>query len=219
MSYFSVQEQLLLYTREALLPTSKEWSQFPDYAYCSLREAAKQPKSAKLIMVGLIATKPAVTRPGRVEWKVIDKSGTRNYVFDWIGERERATWSWVMALQIGQRKVLPRKQYADKNGRSGFIGLMDFPTQGLAKTWERFTKALTVSAEMTHAPRIGGHRDFRWKMGEGYQERKKRRKDIATMYEPLVEENANADEKDQIVWEDDASTIAGSVLKDKKALS
>jgi hypothetical protein len=50
---------------------------YPDYKYCALKEARNCPKDAKLQFVALIASKPEVTEPDTLTWKVVDRSGKR----------------------------------------------------------------------------------------------------------------------------------------------
>ena len=48
---------------------------YKDYKYCALKDARKHPKDAKLQFVALIASKPEVTEPKTLTWKVVDRSG------------------------------------------------------------------------------------------------------------------------------------------------
>lgn len=53
-------------------------SSYPDYTYCTLSEARLHRKDAKLQFVVLIASKPEVTKPKELRWKVVDRSGKSN---------------------------------------------------------------------------------------------------------------------------------------------
>lgn len=49
---------------------------FADYKYCALKEARKHRKDEKLQFVALVASKPEITEPNKLSWKVVDRSGT-----------------------------------------------------------------------------------------------------------------------------------------------
>lgn len=48
---------------------------FAEFEYCSLQQARYQPKEAKVQFVTLIASKPELTEPNKLTWKVVDRSG------------------------------------------------------------------------------------------------------------------------------------------------
>lgn len=50
---------------------------YKDYKYCALKDARKHRKDAKLQFVALIASKPELTDPNTLTWKVVDRSGER----------------------------------------------------------------------------------------------------------------------------------------------
>lgn len=211
-----MKEQLLLHEWEALKPTRRDQSRFPGYTYCALSDVAKQSPSAKIFVIGLIETKPEVTRARRVAWRVVDRTGSKKYFFEWTGENSYETWDWVMTLQVGQRKVLPRKHQTDENGRSGSIRLLHMPARGLAKTYEGFSKALAIVAEATRAARKCSHQDVRKEKVSQWGNRKGSHLK-SNIHRRMLTENLVVKEVDD-VWEDDVSTVAGSFLEEKGKL-
>lgn len=99
---------------------------FPDYKYCSIADAHTQPKDAKIQFVTIILSKPQIAEKNKVVWTVADKTGIvclrcfavvtisvannnqANFYYQHRGEQCQYTWDWVMKLQPGDRRALPR---------------------------------------------------------------------------------------------------------------
>jgi len=84
----------------------KNW--FPGYAYCPIVDCRKRPKDAKIQIVALITSKPTIGAGKKLHWTVADRTGVANFYFQWRGPESKYTWDWVLKLQPGDRKALPR---------------------------------------------------------------------------------------------------------------
>ncbi|KAF7502191.1 hypothetical protein GJ744_006761 [Endocarpon pusillum] len=103
---FSVRETLHLIPISEMLEIDPVV--YKEYKYCSLKDASKHRKDAKLQFVALIASKPELTEPNTLTWKVVDRSGEAKFYFNYRGPACQHTWDWVLGLRPGDRKVLPR---------------------------------------------------------------------------------------------------------------
>lgn len=50
---------------------------YADYKYCALMDARDQNKTSKVQFVALVASKPELTEPNKLTWKVVDRSGKK----------------------------------------------------------------------------------------------------------------------------------------------
>lgn len=73
VTVFSVRETLYLISEAEMLAIDTKM--FAEFEYCSLQQARYQPKEAKVQFVTLIASKPELTEPNKLTWKVVDRSG------------------------------------------------------------------------------------------------------------------------------------------------
>lgn len=103
----SVRETLHLIPKSEMLAI--DTTSYIDYKYCALKETSKYRKDDKLQFVVLIASKPEVTEPNKLTWKVVDRSGEANFYFYHRGPASQPTWDWLLSLKVGDRKVHARK--------------------------------------------------------------------------------------------------------------
>ena len=78
VTVLSVRETLHLIPESEML--ARDTKSYGDYKYCALTEARKHRKDAKLQFIVLIASKPELTEPNIVTWKVVDRSGERDKI-------------------------------------------------------------------------------------------------------------------------------------------
>ncbi|KIX05426.1 uncharacterized protein Z518_06298 [Rhinocladiella mackenziei CBS 650.93] len=102
----TVQETLHLIPESEMLAIDDK--AFPDYEYCAINESRNRPKDAKIQFVALVTSKPVVGPGQRLRWTVADRTGTANFYFRYRGPASQYTWDWVLKLQPGDRKALPR---------------------------------------------------------------------------------------------------------------
>lgn len=103
---FSVRESLHLIPESEMLEIDTK--NYAEYEYCALMDARKQSKTAKVQFVALVASKPELTEPNKLTWRVVDRSGEGRFYFHHRGPSSQHTWEWVLSLKPGDRKVLPR---------------------------------------------------------------------------------------------------------------
>lgn len=103
---FSVRETLHLIPEAEMLAIDTK--SYADYQYCALRDARLQRKNDKLQFVALVSSKPELTKPNILSWRVVDRSGEAKFYFTHRGPSSQHTWDWVLSLKPGDRKVLPR---------------------------------------------------------------------------------------------------------------
>lgn len=75
VTVLSVRETLYLIPEGEMLAT--DTISYPDYRYCALKDARKCLKDTKIQFVALIASKPELTEPNTLTWKVVDRSGKK----------------------------------------------------------------------------------------------------------------------------------------------
>ncbi|EXJ77220.1 hypothetical protein A1O3_10378 [Capronia epimyces CBS 606.96] len=103
---FSVHESLHLIPESEMLAIDAQ--AFPDYRYCPISESKSHPKDAKLQFVTLVLSKAVVGPEQKLTWTVADKTGVATFYFQYRGPSSQYTWDWVLALQPGERRALPR---------------------------------------------------------------------------------------------------------------
>jgi hypothetical protein len=72
-----VRETLYLIPKSEMLATDTDT--YPEYKYCPLAYANRYPKSEKIQVVALIASKPELSGANKLSWKVVDRSGKSNF--------------------------------------------------------------------------------------------------------------------------------------------
>jgi hypothetical protein len=73
VTVLSVRETLHLIPESEMLAIDSV--SYANYKYCALKDARLQPKNAKVQFVALVASKPELTEPNILSWRVVDRSG------------------------------------------------------------------------------------------------------------------------------------------------
>lgn len=75
VTVLSVRETLHLIPEYEMLEIDTK--NYADYKYCALMDARHQCKTSKVQFVALVASKPELTEPNKLTWRVVDRSGKK----------------------------------------------------------------------------------------------------------------------------------------------